>query len=230
MISTSEIIIRLVVAAALGSVVGLERERLEWVAGLRTHMLVCVGSALVMIVSAFGFSGILDGPDIRFDPSRVAAHVVSGIGFLGAGTILVLRDRVIRGLTTAAGLWTTAAIGLAVGGGLYVAAGFTTGIALLILAGIKPLEKRFLSKPKINQLIIRFNTRQTGFAPIENTLRQSGLRVREIRMHSEAGENTDEIEVEFDKTVRREQIVQAADKLRMLPGVREIDFLETAST
>ena len=118
MLPPSEVVIRLLLAAALGSVIGLERERLLWAAGLRTHMLVSVGSTLVMIVSAYGFAGVVNTPGVSLDPSRVAAQVVSGIGFLGAGTIL-LRQEVIRGLTTAASLWAVAAIGLAVGGGLY---------------------------------------------------------------------------------------------------------------
>ena len=105
----------------LGSGIGIERERLNWVAGLRTHMLVCVGSSLFMIVSFCGFADVLSTEHVALDPSRIAAQVVSGIGFLGAGTI-VLRSKVVRGLTTAAGLWTVAAVGLAVGGGLYVAA------------------------------------------------------------------------------------------------------------
>ena len=121
MLSPSHFIARLVLAALLGSLIGLERERLQWVAGLRTHMLVCVGASLIMIVSSFGFADILGHPNVTLDPSRVAAQVVSGIGFLGAGTIL-LRREVIRGLTTAASLWTVAAIGLAVGGGLYTGA------------------------------------------------------------------------------------------------------------
>jgi putative Mg2+ transporter-C (MgtC) family protein len=117
MLSDWDIAARLLTAAALGSVIGAERERLAWTAGLRTHMLVCVGACLVMIVSAFGFADIIDSYHIILDPTRVAAQVVSGIGFLGAGAIL-LRGDVVKGLTTAASLWTVAAIGLAVGGGL----------------------------------------------------------------------------------------------------------------
>ena len=118
MLSNLELVMRLVLAAALGSVIGFERERLSWAAGLRTHMLVCVGSTLIMIVSAFGFADVLGSSEhIVLDPSRIAAQVVSGIGFLGAGPIL-LRGEIVRGLTTAASLWSVAAIGLAVGGGL----------------------------------------------------------------------------------------------------------------
>src|SRR5436853_1149546 len=146
MLPEHQIILRLVVAAVLGSIVGIERERLNWVAGLRTHMLVCVGSALFMIVSFCGFADVLGQEHVGLDPSRIAAQVVSGIGFLGAGTI-VLRSKVVRGLTTAASLWTVAAVGLAVGGGLYVAAATTTGLIVVILAGLKPLERRlFLTR------------------------------------------------------------------------------------
>jgi putative Mg2+ transporter-C (MgtC) family protein len=121
MISYGDILIRLVVAALLGSLVGFERERLLWAAGIRTHMLVAVGACLVMIVSAYGFQHAIQMPHVILDPSRMAAQVVSGIGFLGAGSIL-LRNHVVRGLTTAASIWAVAAVGLAAGGGLFFAA------------------------------------------------------------------------------------------------------------
>jgi len=136
LLSNWEMAVRLLAAAALGSVIGLERERLSWTAGLRTHMLVSVGSALIMIVSAYAFSDVLGEQHVVLDPSRIAAQVVSGIGFLGAGAIL-LRGEVIRGLTTAASVWAVAAIGLAVGGGLYVAATVATVIILVILSFIR---------------------------------------------------------------------------------------------
>src|SRR5450830_1274881 len=147
-----ELVGRLVFSALLGSVIGYERERLAWVAGLRTHMLVCVGSTLIMIVSAYGFSGVL-GNGVTLDPSRMAAQVVSGIGFLGAGAILA-RGEVVRGLTTAASVWSVAGIGLAVGGGLYTPAVAGTVIILIILAGIKPLERRFIGQRQKRELLI----------------------------------------------------------------------------
>lgn len=140
-----EILLRLLCAAALGSLIGFERERLLWTAGIRTHMLVCVGACLFMIVSAFGFQDSLGAQHVVLDPSRVAAQVVSGIGFLGAGAILA-RGEIIRGLTTAASIWTVAAIGLAVGGGLYFAAAASTGIIIVILAGIKPIEEAYRAR------------------------------------------------------------------------------------
>ena len=110
MLANLDILIRLVVAAVLGGAIGFERERNSWAAGLRTHMLVSAGACLTMIVSSFGFSDIAHQPNVVLDPSRVAAQVVSGIGFLGAGAIL-LRGEVVRGLTTAASLWAVAAVG-----------------------------------------------------------------------------------------------------------------------
>ncbi|MGF6847729.1 putative Mg2+ transporter-C (MgtC) family protein [Chitinophaga sp. W3I9] len=146
MIPWMEILIRLSLAAVFGGIIGLERERKDWAAGLRTHMMVSVGAALTMMVSAYGFSDILGQPNIVLDPSRVAAQVISGIGFIGAGTILFLKEGVVRGLTTAAGLWTVAAIGLATGGGMYFAAFIATAIAIIILWLLQPVEKRFLSR------------------------------------------------------------------------------------
>ena len=113
-----DFILRLVVAGLLGGVIGWDREYRAKEAGLRTHFLVALGSALIMIVSQHAFADVLGKEGISLDPSRVAAQVVSGIGFIGAGTILI-QKQFVRGLTTAAGLWATSGIGLAVGGGMY---------------------------------------------------------------------------------------------------------------
>lgn len=122
--STLELTLRLAVALFLGGMIGLEREYRSKDAGFRTHFLVAMGSALFCIVSQYGF-----GIDLK-DSSRVAAQVVSGIGFLGAGTIIFQRN-MVRGLTTAAGLWVTAAIGLACGTGMFMAAAITTAMVLI---------------------------------------------------------------------------------------------------
>ena len=130
-----EFILRIFIAAILGGAIGLEREYRDKAAGFRTHFLVALGSALFMIVSAYGFSGATDAPDHRLDVSRVAAQVVSGIGFIGAGTIIFRKsENIVSGLTTAAGLWVTAAIGLACGGGMYV---LSIGCTLMVLLGLE---------------------------------------------------------------------------------------------
>ena len=119
------LILRILVAGLLGGLVGLERELRAKEAGVRTHFLVALGSGLLMVISQFGFTG-------SFDASRVAAQVVSGMVFIGAGTI-IFQKNAVRGLTTAAGIWVAAAIGLACGGGMYLLAGAATLLAILIL-------------------------------------------------------------------------------------------------
>lgn len=132
---TWEFVLRIFVAALLGGAIGLEREYRAKEAGFRTHFLVALGSALFMVVSAYGFEGAMHTPEHRWDVSRVAAQVVSGIGFIGAGTIIFRKqENVVSGLTTAAGVWVTAAIGLACGGGMYVVA---TASTILVLFGLE---------------------------------------------------------------------------------------------
>ena len=140
-----DLCLRLAIATLLGGLVGLERERLDRAAGLRTHALVAVASALIMIVSTYGFPVPADGTEGSLDPSRIAAQVVSGIGFLGAG-VIIFRDNTIRGLTTAATLWAVAGVGLAAGGGLFAPAIVGTFFMLLVQAGLKPLEYKFFAK------------------------------------------------------------------------------------
>lgn len=130
-----EFLLRLFCAAVLGGIIGLEREYRSKEAGFRTHFLVALGSALFMIVSAYGFSDAMGNELQRWDVSRVAAQVVSGIGFIGAGTIIFRKtENMVSGLTTAAGLWVTAAIGLACGGGMYILA---IGSTLMVLIGLE---------------------------------------------------------------------------------------------
>ena len=130
---TAEFILRIFVAALLGGIIGLEREYRAKEAGFRTHFLVALGSALFMIISAYGFEGALVSDMHRLDVSRIAAHVVTGIGFIGAGTI-IFQKNAVRGLTTAAGVWVVAAIGLACGAGMYTLA---TAASVMVLMGLE---------------------------------------------------------------------------------------------
>ncbi len=130
-----DFVLRIFCAALLGGLIGLEREYRAKEAGFRTHFLVALGSALFMIVSAYGFEGVMTSAEHRWDVSRIAAQVVSGIGFIGAGTIIFRKsENVVSGLTTAAGLWVTAAIGLACGGGMYV---LSFACTLMVLLGLE---------------------------------------------------------------------------------------------
>lgn len=162
MLNWTEIVLRLFLAAILGAAIGLERERKDLSAGMRTHMLVCVGSALMMMVSSFGFADVINNDKITLDPSRVASQIISGIGFIGAGAILFLKPTTILGLTTASGLWTVAGIGMATGGGMYFAAIITTALVLLILWGLQLLQKKFSSKFQHRSLTI---TAKAGTSP-----------------------------------------------------------------
>ena len=119
-----EMTLRILLAAALGGIIGYQREKAHRPAGLRTHMLISTGAALFTVISAFGFPAA--------DPSRIAAGIVTGVGFLGAGTILH-RTRVVEGLTTAASIWAIAAIGMAAGAGMYIIAAVTTAVVVIIL-------------------------------------------------------------------------------------------------
>ena len=133
-----DFILRIFVAGLMGALIGLEREYRAKEAGYRTHFLVSMGSALLMIVSQYGFDTLLGETGIGLDPSRIAAQVVTGIGFIGAGTIII-NKQIVRGLTTAAGVWVTSGIGLAIGAGMYVLGICAT---FLVLAGLELL--RFL--------------------------------------------------------------------------------------
>jgi putative Mg2+ transporter-C (MgtC) family protein len=226
MIGSSDMVIRLAVAAVLGSAVGLERQRQEWSAGLRTHMLVCVGSALAMLVSTYGFRDVVGQKGIELDPSRVAAQVISGIGFLGAGTILFLRQEVIRGLTTAAGLWTVAGIGLAVGGGLYIPAVAATAIVLIILAAIKPLERRFLSKRRYNGIRMILERKQVKLTAIEDVLSENQLKYTQINIAPAFEEDTDEIKISLQRQINKKvSLLEIIEELRKIKGVREVELM-----
>ncbi len=221
MLDWKEILIRLGAAALLGALIGLERERKHLAAGLRTHMMVCVGACLIMIVSAFGFSDIIYSQHVSLDPSRIAAQVVSGIGFIGAGTILLLKQNSIRGLTTAAGLWTVAAIGLAIGGGLYFAAVAATIIALLILWALQPIEKIYLRKIRGNHLIITASFHALNFETINEMLTKYGIHVQSF--HYEKSEQEISFEIQFVKndSTKMETIL---NELKQNPAITEVQW------
>jgi putative Mg2+ transporter-C (MgtC) family protein len=145
-----DLFLRILLAAGLGAAVGLERELSDQPAGLRTHILVSLGAALFTVAGAYGVEALTGEPSTRFDPTRVAAQVVTGIGFLGAGAI-IQQGVNVRGLTTAASLWVTAAIGLAVGLGYYQGAAVTTGVTILALVLLKPVERGILRRVSVRR-------------------------------------------------------------------------------
>lgn len=198
-----DFMLRLLVAGILGAIIGLDREYRAKEAGYRTHFLVSLGSALIMIVSQYGFQEIIKENSVTLDPSRVAAQVVSGIGFIGAGTI-ILQKQIVRGLTTAAGIWATAGIGLAVGAGMY-AIGIATTVLTLI--GLELLSYIFKSvgmkssmiafstnnKDTLKQIADRFNSKDYMIVSYEmQTLHPGEMESYQVTMVIKSKRNNDE--------------------------------------
>lgn len=188
-VNSDEIIImsRIVLAAVLGGVVGVEREYNKHPAGFKTHLLVCVGACLIMLLSMFGFQDYMaKNPEfVNFDPSRLAAYVVSGIGFLGAGTILV-QGYTVRGLTTAASIWVIAGIGLSIGVGMYFAAIFTTAIVTLSLIFLNKIEGIFFKKKKDEELIaIHAKPQEMTLLAIINIFEENKVVVKNVMVKRE---------------------------------------------
>ena len=203
-----DLMLRLLVALVLGAIVGLERERQERAAGLRTVTMVSLGSCLFTIVGAYGFS--------QTDPSRVAAQIVTGIGFLGAGTIFLRKD-IVRGLTTAATIWAVAAIGMAAG---TFQAAFTTLLILAVLMVLKPIEKRFFKRPSeatVNLIVPR------GADEIERVraaLAGIGAFPMSLRIH-ELNETDDRLEIDVGLPHER-TTSDLLRQLRTVEGARQI--------
>jgi putative Mg2+ transporter-C (MgtC) family protein len=179
-----EVLLRVVLAGALGGAVGAERELREREAGLRTHMLVAVGAALFTIVSAYAWSdfNFSQRGGITFDPTRIAAQIVTGIGFLGAGAI-IRQGLSVRGLTTAASLWVVAAIGMASGAGYYSAAVITTVVVLISLWPLRIVAHRMFERIRPGELRLEVEL-QAGESPsvLLDTLESKGVAVRSFEL------------------------------------------------
>jgi putative Mg2+ transporter-C (MgtC) family protein len=180
----AEVLLRVVLAGALGGAVGAERELREREAGLRTHMLVAVGAALFTIVSAYAWSdfSFSQRGGITFDPTRIAAQIVTGIGFLGAGAI-IRQGLSVRGLTTAASLWVVAAIGMASGAGYYSAAVITTVVVLISLWPLRIVAHRMFERIRPGELRLEVEL-QAGESPsvLLDTLESKGVAVRSFEL------------------------------------------------
>jgi putative Mg2+ transporter-C (MgtC) family protein len=181
--SILDVFIRILVAAVLGGVIGIEREIREHTAGFRTHILVAVGAGAFTLASSYGVDGT------GFDPNRISAQVVTGIGFLGAGAIIRYGVSV-RGLTTAASLWTVAAVGLLAAQGFFTAALITTAMVMVSLYGLRLIEDRLIA-PRVGVSVgIRVRFRSPGYAPLTqliDVLQEARVVVR--RMSAEPGED-----------------------------------------
>jgi len=215
-ISFWEVATRLVLAIVLGGVIGYQREVAEKPAGLRTHVLVCLGSALLMIISTEPFLAIPYA-----DITRIASSVVTGIGFLGAGAI-IRQGNIVRGLTTAASIWVVSGIGLAVGVGLYLASIVATFLILLTLTALKYIEVRAVSAHRTIQMVALESPKQLGL--IISALGEIGVTVRTIEIEPLEGEGANVIQLglHIPADVDAGMVIS---KLASLKGVSEVHWV-----
>jgi len=216
-----EVALRLAVAAALTGAVGLEREFRERAAGLRTHMLVGVGSALFTIVSAYAWGDfIFDRTQgTAFDPTRIAAQIVTGIGFLGAG-VIIRQGLSIRGVTTAAGLWVAAAIGMAVGAGYWGAALVGTGVVLVGLGPLRMAEGWVVRRRREGGTLEIDLRPEEPLAPVLSVLEGRRARVSRIHLEEEEAGRELRIEVRMPPGVSGRDLVEELTRLDEVTGVR----------
>jgi putative Mg2+ transporter-C (MgtC) family protein len=218
-------LLRVVVAAGLGGAVGLERELREREAGFRTHLLVSVGSCLFTLVSAYGFHEFLVGGGniVRTDPTRIAAQIVTGVGFLGAGAI-IRQGFSVRGLTTAATLWVVAAIGMASGAGYYSAAVITTALVLFSLWPLRIIAFRTMSRfrPETDRLLAQLSTGESP-APLIERIETLGGQVQALEVGHEADRRTVLLDVTLPPKVDPPTIVAQLSELDHVLEVRWSD-------
>ena len=194
-----EILVRVALAAALGGAIGAERELREREAGFRTHLIVSVGAALFTLVSAYAWTdwAFSTRAGLVFDPTRIAAQIVSGIGFLGAGAI-IRQGLSVRGLTTAATLWVVAAIGMAAGAGYYWAAVATTGVVLVSLWPLRLLAYGIFSRLRVSHGRIVADLRVgSGAAPVVGALEAAGAQLRALEFEDAEGKRRVVADVEL---------------------------------
>lgn len=235
-ISEFEITIRLLLALVLGGIIGFEREQANHAAGFRTNILVCVGACLMMLLSIYGFSNFVNEWNVRVDPARLAAAVITGVGFLGAGTIMFTGKK-ISGLTTAASLWVVAAIGLAIGAGFYYAAVVVLVLVITTLWLFNKIEQRIFKNKREYHIEINCKDTARVLLEIQNVLDQYRATLKkmsieeapkfskytgdEIATHREIRIHMDIIIKEQKREVR---IVQFISELKQLEDVNWLAY------
>jgi putative Mg2+ transporter-C (MgtC) family protein len=220
-----ESLLRLALAAVLGGLIGVERELREREAGLRTHLLVALGSALFTIVGAYGFHDFLESGEsvVRADPTRIAAQIVTGIGFLGAGAI-IRQGFSVRGLTTAATLWVVAAVGLAAGAGYYSAAVITTALVLIALYPLRILAYQILRRFRVEdgRLLVEL---PAGTPPggVIDEIERAGARINSVDVSQEGDRRRLELDVVLPRDLPAPRLVARIADVENVAEVRWAD-------
>lgn len=202
-------IFRLILACLCGVLIGMERKSRSKEAGLRTHCLVACASALMMILSKYAYTDMeaIMGDIIKLDPSRVASGVASGVGFLGAGMIFV-RKNVVTGLTTAAGIWATAGIGLAIGAGLYTVGIAASGIVLLVQF-LLHTNTKWLQRPKQKQLILKSKVNSDVYEYAHKVFKEKEVVINDISINKNIQEGWEEyiFNIEMSKSLSEKELL-----------------------
>ena len=209
-----ELLLRMVLACFMGYVIGYERMNREKSAGMRTHAIVCLGADLIMIVSKYGFEGIPD-----FDASRVAAQIVSGVGFLGAGIIFV-KNNTVSGLTTAAGIWTTAGVGMAIGAGAYFI-GISAGILVVVTQVVLHKATFFTAEPVRGYMKLQTDDYEGLMPELVSRFAREKIRMLRLKVHKEKAEGEVKIEMEllYPPKYDRSQLVAQWAKDERVKGI-----------
>jgi putative Mg2+ transporter-C (MgtC) family protein len=214
---------KFLLAVALGSAIGLERELKGHAAGLRTHILVCLGSALFMVIGdEIGREFLKSGVTVWLDKGRVIAGIITGVGFLGAGAIINVGS-VQRGLTTAAMIWLIAGIGAAVGAGYFLIAITAAGFGLFAAIGLEAIERRLPVYERL-LLTVRMPLDDENLSNVENVVRERGFFVAESRMRVDSGENHSDVTFELSRASASDFQELAFDLRKRFPSASRITF------
>lgn len=217
------ILFRFLLSAACGAVIGYERSRSRHAAGLRTHIVVCIGAASVMLLSQY----LTVCFDAATDPARLGAQVISGIGFLGAGTIVITghqQGKRITGLTTAAGLWASACMGLVIGSGFYEAAVIMCALLACVIVGLNRLEERYLKDSTVLRLYIEYS-RDIPFSAVHAVLRANGWHLAHLEYPCGKQENINSVLADVQRSGTD---TDRQSLLRALRDVNGVSFVEEA--
>ena len=209
-----EFLVRILLAGICGGIIGYERKSRNKEAGIRTHLIVASGAALIMIVSKYGFSDILGDKGIALDPCRIAAQIVTGVGFLGAGMIF-MRKNTISGLTTAAGIWATSAIGMAIGSGLYLL-GIATAVLIVLVQIILHQNHRWLKESYKEELSFVIDRNKDALKDLQERLKELQIEILNVTLTQEQDSYQVDLVVSFPDTY------QAA---HLLDVFHEVDYI-----
>lgn len=217
--SQLEFLLRLLIAAVCGGVIGYERKNRLKEAGVRTHLIVCLAASLMMILSKYGFHDVLGQNGFGLDPSRIAAQIVSGVGFLGAGMIFMRRQE-ISGLTTAAGIWATAGVGMAIGAGLYLL-GITAAVIIIIVQILLHKNFNWIKAPAAELIHIQLENSDDAIDGVRASLEKNQIEI----LHFKAQQlKPDRIDLEIYAKIPKDYAVQ--DLMNLFKTNPHMKFIE----